>query len=93
MVRLRFAHERLNLERERQHMKEEADRVRTQENDMDSKLLELLVELVPSLSDAVVSVVNDDLAALLLEKVERLLLQAGLDLFAEGFGFGRLGAW
>jgi hypothetical protein len=74
-------------------MKEEADRVRTQENDMDSKLLELLVELVPSLSDAVVSVVNDDLAALLLEKVERLLLQAGLDLFAEGFGFGRLGAW
>lgn len=57
---------------------------------MDPQLLELLVQLVTSLSDAIVGIVYDDLTAFLLEEIERLLLEPGLDLQSQSFSLGRL---
>lgn len=47
---------------------------------MDPELLESRPELQPRLANAVVGVVDDDLTALFLEEVERLLFEPVLDL-------------
>ena len=51
----------------------------TEEDDVDAEGLELLPERIPRRSHSVVGIVDDNLSALLLEEVERLLFQTLLD--------------
>lgn len=65
----------------------------TEEDNMDALRLKARPELEPSLSDAIVGVIDDDLATLLLEEVERLLFEPVLDANPQLLRLLCLGSW